>query len=127
MDIAGGYDEILEGVKWIGERGWIRVDRGVLEAQPSELLHERIGPADKRLYRSTDHYQNFLDCVKNRRPTIAPCEVAHRAASVGHLGVISMALGRPIFFDPEAEAIKDDPAAGRLLGRAYRSPWQLDI
>ena len=127
MDIAGGYDEILEGVKWIGDRGWIRVDRGVMEAQPSELLHERIGPSDKRLYRSTDHYQNFLDCVRNRRPTIAPCEVAHRAASVGHLGVISMALGRPIHFDPEAEAVKEDPAAGRLLGRAYRSPWQLDI
>jgi predicted dehydrogenase len=127
MDIAGGYPEIREGVKWTGERGWIWVDRGALEASPSSLLHERIGPNEKRLYRSTDHYQNFLDCVKNRKQTIAPCEVAHRAASVGHLGVIAMALGRPIIFDPETEAVRDDPSADRLLGRPYRSPWQLDL
>ena len=126
MVIAGGYPEIRKGVKWIGERGWIWCDKDALEADPTGVLEEYIGPEEIRLYKSTDHYQNFLDCVKSRQPTITPCEVAHRSASVGHLGVIAMEVKRPLSFDPDTESILGDPEAGRLLGRSYRKPWQLD-
>jgi len=65
--------------------------------------------------------------VKSRQQTITPGEVAHRSASVGHLGVIAMELGRKIHFDPATESIIDDPEATRLLSRSYRSPWDLNI
>lgn len=126
MVIAGGYPEIRKGVKWIGERGWIWCDKDALEAEPTGVLKEHIGPEEIRLYKSTDHYQNFLDCIKSRQPTITPCEVAHRSASVGHLGVIAMEVKRPLRFDPDTESILGDPEASRLLGRSYRKPWQLD-
>lgn len=125
MVIAGGHREVRGGTKWIGEYGWIWVNRGGLEANPPHILNEFIGPDETRLYKSRDHYQNFLDCVKSRRNTITPIEVAHRSASVGHLGVIAIELGRKIRFNPETETIINDPGATRLLGRAYRSPWQL--
>jgi len=127
MIIAGGHREIRSGTKWIGEFGWVWVDRGGLEAHPAHILNDFIGPDETRLYMSRDHYQNFLDCVKSRRQTITPIEVAHRSASVGHLGVIAMELGRKIRFNPETETIIDDPEATRLLSRAYRSPWQLSL
>jgi predicted dehydrogenase len=127
MTIAGGHREIRDGTKWIGEFGWIWVNRGGLEAQPPHILNDFIGPDEMRLTRSRDHYQNFLDSVKSRRQTITPIEVAHRSASVGHLGVIAMELGRKIRFNPETETIIDDPEATRLLGRAYRSPWHLSL
>ncbi len=123
--IAGGYPEIRGGAKWIGEYGWIWIDRGAFEAHPAHLVHEIIGPNETKLYKSRDHYQNFLDCVKTRSLTITPCEVAHRSASVGHLGVIAIELGRKIRWDPATETILDDPEAERLLSRAYRKPWQL--
>ena len=125
MVIAGGHREVRGGTKWIGEYGWIWVNRGGLEANPPHILNEFIGPDETRLYKSRDHYQNFLDCVKSRRKTITPIEVAHRSASVGHLGVIAIELGRKIRFNPETETIINDPEATRLLGRAYRNPWQL--
>jgi predicted dehydrogenase len=125
MVVAGGHDKIKEGIKWIGDRGWVWCDRDRLEADPPELLQEFIGPDELRLYKSRDHYQNFLDCVKRRKLTISPCEVGHRSASVGHLGLIAMELGRKLRFDPEKETIVDDPEANRHLGRSYRSPWQL--
>jgi predicted dehydrogenase len=125
--LAGGYDEIQSGTKWIGEYGWVWVDRGWFETQPAYLVNEIIGPNEIRLYKSRDHYQNFLDCVKNRGLTIAPCEVAHRSASVGHLGVIAIETGRKIAWDPAAETIFGDPEAERLLSRAYRKPWQLPV
>ena len=123
--LAGGYDEIQGGTKWIGESGWIWVDRGAFETQPAYLVNEIIGPNEIRLTKSRDHYQNFLDCVKSRALTITPCEVAHRSASVGHLGVIAYETGRKIKWDPAAETIIGDPGATRLLSRAYRKPWQL--
>jgi len=123
--IAGGYDEIQGGTKWIGEYGWIWVDRGGFETQPAHLANEVIGPNEIRLIKSRDHYQNFLDSVKSRALTITPCEVAHRSASVGHLGVIAYETGRKIRWNPETETIGGDSEAERLLSRAYRKPWQL--
>ena len=123
--LAGGYPEIQSGTKWIGERGWVWVDRGAFESQPGDLVGEIIGPGETRLYRSRDHAQNFLDCVKSRALTIAPCETAHRSASVGHLGVIAIETGRKIKWDPDTETIIGDPGAERLLSRSYRKPWQL--
>lgn len=125
MDIAGGYEEISSGTKWIGKYGWVWVDRGEFETEPARLKYETIGPNETRFCKSRDHYQNFLDCIKSRALTIAPCEVAHRSASVGHLGVIAMEVGRKVRWDPVTETIDNDSEAERLLSRAYRKPWQL--
>ena len=123
--LAGGYDEIQSGTKWIGEYGWIWVDRGGFETQPAYLVNEIIGPGEIKLIKSRDHCQNFVDSVKSRALTIAPAEVAHRSASVGHLGVIAIETGRKIKWDPATETISGDAEANRLLSRAYRGPWQL--
>jgi predicted dehydrogenase len=125
MVIAGGYPEVRSGTKWIGEQGWVWVDRGGFETRPAHLVNETIGPNEIRLIKSRDHYRNFLDSVKNRGLTITPCEVAHRSASVGHLGVIAIELAQKIRWDPGTETIVDNPEAERLLSRAYRAPWQL--
>ena len=125
MIVAGGYPQIWSGTKWIGDKGRIWVDRGQFKAEPASLQTEIIGPEEIRLYKSRDHYQNFLDCVRSRKETITPAEVAHRSASVGHLSVISMTVGRKIKWDPAQEKIIGDPEAERLLSRSYRHPWCL--
>jgi predicted dehydrogenase len=128
MTIAGGYPEIRGGTKWIGSEGWVWVDRGAFEAS-NEAWREVLDlPEDQRkvkLYQSNDHQRNFLDCVKSRKPTITPVEVAHHSAIPGHLGLISMMVGRKIKWDVKTERILDDPAASKLLSRAYREPWRL--
>ena len=63
--------------------------------------------------------------MKSRALTITPCEVAHRSASVGHLGVIAIETGHKIKWDPATEMIIGDPEAERLLSRSYRKPWVL--
>jgi predicted dehydrogenase len=113
------------GTRWIGDTGWVWVDRGGFEADPKSLLSEVIGPGETLLYRSPEHHRNFLDCVKSRRTTITPAEVAHRSASIGHVGQIALLTGRKIRWNPDTEQILDDPSASRLLGRAQRPPWTL--
>ena len=114
-----------QGTKWIGDKGWVYVKRGRIDAEPKSLLQEKIGPGEIKLYNSGGHKRNFIDCVISRKLTICPAEVGHRSISVGLLGEIAMLTGRKIKFDPDTEQIIGDPGASALLGRPYREPWQL--
>lgn len=129
MIIAGGHSDICNGTsgtKWIGDEGWIWVNRGgSIDSSNKLLLNDKIKPTEINYLHSPGHARNFLDCVRSRKEPIAPCETAHRSATPGHLGQIAMLLGRTIQFNPKTEEIIGDPVASRLLGRPMRSPYHL--
>ena len=113
------------GTKWVGEDGWIFVSRGKTEAEPASVLEETIGEDEIHLYKSSDHFANFINCVKSRKETITPCETAHRSASVGHLCNVAIYTGRKIRWNPKKEVIVDDAGASEMLDPEYRPPWEL--
>jgi len=109
--------------RFYGTEGWVGIDG---RADPPGLLDSVIRPDEVRLYRSRgSHMDNFLECVRTRREPAAPVEVGHRGATVCHLGVIAMRLGRKVRWDPAAERFIDDPEADRLADRAMRAPWMV--
>jgi hypothetical protein len=114
------------GVTFEGTKGTIHVDRGKLSAKPASILDSKIGPGEIHLYKSDDHFRNFIDCVLSRGPTAAPVEVAHRSITICHLGNIAMRLGRAsLRWDPRAEQIVGDDEAAKMLSRPYREPWKI--
>jgi predicted dehydrogenase len=113
------------GAIWYGEKGWISVDRGRLDASDPQILKEVIGENEIHLYKSEDHVGNFLECIRSRKETIAPAEIAHRSISVGLLGEIAMTTGSKIHWDPAKQEIIGNPTASRLITRPYRKPWNL--
>jgi len=113
------------GIKFIGEKGWLFVDTGRIDAEPKSILKEEIGPDEIHLYESSNHASNFIECIRTKRPTAAPVDQAHRSVTVCHLANIAMRLGRKIRWDPAAEQIIADDQAGRMLSRPMRSPWRL--
>lgn len=144
MVIAGGHADIKSGTKWIGENGWLHVNRGgaydcsipelkrvikkregdqVVEAAAAPKLGDDV--IKTRLYETPGHHRNFLDCVKSRQPTVTPVETAHASAIPGHLSLIALMLNRPIKWDPVKEEILGDAEASALLGRAFRGDWKL--
>ncbi len=126
MTIAGGHSDIRSGTKWIGTDGWVWVDRGGYDASNVEWFMKI--PDDKykvKLYKSENHQANFISCVKSRQPTITPVETAHHSALPGHLGLISMLVGRKIKWDVAKEEIIGDPEATKLMSRPYRAPLKL--
>jgi len=128
MTIAGGHPDIRSGTKWIGTNGWVWVDRGGFEASNEEWRDYKDLPDNLckvKLYVSSNHHRNFLDCIKSRKPTITPSETAHHSAIPGHLGLISMLVGRKIKWDAQKEQILDDSDATKLLTRPFRAPWKL--
>ena len=86
---------------------------------------EKIGKDEQHLPKSTDHWRNFLDCIKSREPTVTPAETAHRSVTPGHLGNIAMILGRKLHWDPVNEIVKGDAAATRMVNRPFRAPWSM--
>jgi predicted dehydrogenase len=128
MTIAGGSGAISMGTKWIGTDGWVWVDRDGFDASNPAWIKGDSLPEELRkvkLYETKGHQRNFLDCVKSRKPTITPVETAHHSTLPGHLGLISMLVGRKIHWDVAQEKILNDSGASELLARPYRLPWRL--
>ncbi len=84
----GGRLEKGVGVRWIGQSGdWVWVTRGAMESSSPQILEDVDTDA---LGARHGLYRDFIDCVKSRRPTLAPPEAARLAANLGHLGERAM-------------------------------------
>jgi predicted dehydrogenase len=144
MIIAGGHGDIAMGTKWIGDKGFIHVDRGghfetnlegiskKIQTRKGDKVEERSvsieltdDQAPTRLYKTDGgHWRDLINCIRSRKPTVTPVTTAHHSAIPGHLCLISMLVGRALKWDPVKEVILGDDEASKLLNRPYRSPWQ---
>jgi predicted dehydrogenase len=128
--IAGGYNDIGGGTKWIGENGWVWVDRGRFDTSNAEWKKEIERREKKKdlailLPVSPGHQREFLDCMKSRKKTLTPVEVAHRSQTPGHLGYIASVVGRKLKWDAAKQEFIGDEEASKLLSRPMRKPWHL--
>ncbi len=115
-----------EGIRLEGTEGWIFKAYGnPAQANPPTLLDSVIGPNEIHLYETDSDDHCFLQCVKSRKETCSPMEVAHRSTTIGYLGHISMLLERKLKWDPEKERFVNDEEADKLLSRPMRPPWHL--
>ena len=121
----GGHGS-QHGAQFVGTEGWIFVTRGKITASNPELLEEPLPESAERLYKSDHHMGNFFECVRSRKDPICDAEIGHRSASVCHLGVISIRLGRRLKWDPESEQFVDDAEANAMVARSMRAPWSYE-
>lgn len=135
------WDKFPNGVRFIGDAGWIFVSRGpakmtasdpvapgkplkALDASDPKLLEGEIGAGGIHLYKHRgNHHQNWIDCIRTRAETLVPVETAHRSCSACLLAHIGMKLGRKLAWDPSAEKFLRDDAANALLAREERAPY----
>lgn len=121
--LGQGQQDIRQGTLFIGSKGTVYVNRGKLETDPPELAKLNLDDAPVQLARSKDHTRNFLDALRSRELPICDVEIGHRSATVCHLAGLVARLGRPVRWDPAAEAMVGDDEAQRMVDREYRSPW----
>ncbi|MGD1104544.1 MAG: Gfo/Idh/MocA family oxidoreductase [Terriglobia bacterium] len=115
------------GVLFDGTDGQIFVNRGKFKITPEGLDKDPIPENGVQLYQSTDHYQDFLNCVKTRNKPICDVEIGCRSASVCHLGNLSYWYRRTLHWDPVKERFTGDAEANTWLDRARRPPWQKSL
>jgi predicted dehydrogenase len=113
------------GIKFEGTNGWIWVNRNEIDASDPALLSTPLPAGAQRLYASDDHMGNFFDCVRSRKLPAADVETGHRSASLCHLGVLALRLGRKLTWDPAHERFTGEGAAdaNKMLAREMRKPF----
>ncbi len=87
------------------------------------------GPTEGKEIRSQrgypEHMTDFLNAVRNRTPTRASAETAHRSCALVHLGEIAYRVRGRLDFDPVNERFIGCDEANQLLSKKYREPYVL--
>ena len=113
-----------QGLKIIGEDGWVYVRRGRIDASQPQWFKKDFKTGSRDVPPSPGHARNFLECIKSRQACVAPAENAHRSITPGHLGYVSWQLGRALEWDPVKEVVVGDSQANQILNKVeYREGW----
>ena len=111
-----------------GTKGMVFVGRGgEFATSPVSLKTLALPSSDIHLYKSTNHRNNWLECIRSRQAAICPASIGHRTATICQLSGIAERLGRPIYWDPLKEEIVGDPSANKWVSRPRRAPYALNV
>ena len=127
-------DQYPNGLRFVGDDGWIWVTRGkyqksvrndVLNASDAKILQSEIGPAETHLHASpnNDHHLDWLTSIRTRQAPATNAEIGHRSNTACLLAHIAMKLDRPLHWDPAAERFVKDETANAMLRRPQRAPF----
>ena len=136
------WDKFPNGVRFIGEKGWIFVSRGaakmtasdpvspgrklkaldasdpaLIAGNPSASLYPHMG------FGTRHHHQNLIDAIKGNYESLVPAETAHRSCTACLLSWIGMKLGRKLEWDWKKEQFVNAAEANAMLEREERAPY----
>ena len=125
IDKAGAYLRVE------GEEGWIHANwhrKGGFQASDINILRTRLKAGDLRIPQRGDK-DDFIHCIKKNAPneSMADAEVGHRSCSMGQIAHIAIQRGKKMEWDPKTERFAGDDKANKMLSKAYREPWGLNV
>ncbi|MFC3879943.1 Gfo/Idh/MocA family protein [Algoriphagus namhaensis] len=119
--LVAPFDDRRQGVKFIGEKGWITVSRGAydssVDACKREFTREEFGFGA--------HHVDFIDSVIMRKEPMVPVEIGHSTCTVCTIGNIAHELGRSLIWDPKAETFAGDWEASTMLHYNYENGYKI--
>ena len=104
------FDEGRQGVKFLGEKGWIKVSRGNYDTSLADL---QLGKEPEN-FSFGAHHVDFIDCIRKRKDPIVPVEVGHSTCSACTIGNIAHDLGKQLKWDPITQVFTDAEANKKL-------------
>jgi len=113
------------GCKFIGDKGWVYVDRPAISAEPESLLEVKLKDSDLHLPQSDNHVQDFVKAVRSRTKPIADVEAGFKASYFGMVADISARLNKKLKWDVKKERFVGADDATAMLTRPMRAPWEL--
>jgi predicted dehydrogenase len=137
MTFAGGTQLKLQldgdrgpglGAIFVGEKGKIEINRDKIASNPKELVRSKDNPGHNKRPETAYHIENWVDCIKTRKPCNADVEIGQRATTLCYLVNIVRDIGRvgeAIKWDAAAERFTNCDEANKLLSRPRRKGYEL--
>jgi len=133
-------DVYPNGVRFVGEKGWIFCSRGSAVATASDPgaggRHGRWRPLEASARKLIEgdvvhplvrnpqfHHRIWLESIHTRQPTNLLPETAHRSTTACILAYTAINLRRPLKWNPAAERFVNDDEANTTLARPERAPY----
>jgi len=131
-------DKFPNGIRFIGDEGWIFVSRDAQSATASDPTSaptklKSLDASNPKLLdpngvtvhfqHSLEHHKNWLECVKSRKTPLVPAPIAERANAACIVSWIAMKLARPLTWDVKTESFVNDAEANAMLSRPERAPY----
>ncbi len=132
MNFVNTGNPYEQGCRFIGDEGWVHVNRGGIKASNPALLDIKLKDSDIHLHESpfyqnpyTAHTADLFRSIRTRKDPVSPVEQGHYATTLGNISDICLRLGRKLRWDPQNDQFVNDPEANTMLYRAERSPWTM--
>ncbi len=118
------------GERFEGPEGWVAAADGYSApdvSTPALMTEYKKVLADytARTQRPLSHVQDFFDCIRSRRPTVANPEVMYRSMGICLAADICERLKRNLKFDLRKAEFVGDLEANRMRSRAMRVPYTI--
>ena len=113
------------GACFLGSRGRMAVDRDRLVTYPGSLAAAPMPAGSHRLPDINGHQNNFLECIRTRRPPVSEASVAAASMLTVLAGGMALGLKRSLTWDPARHRFIGDEVANRFLSYQPRAPWFL--
>lgn len=114
-----------DGVVFHGTKGWIGNISGQFYASDQTLWKVEFDEGEEKLPVSPEHNRNFIDCVKSRKETMCPVEMAIRCDTICHLTRAAALTAKVITWDPKKEEIVGNSTASKMLSLPFRKKWKV--
>ena len=114
-------------VRFIGTNGVIDISRSFLDTIPAKLQTQEIGENEKRVYRSDNHYDDFLNSMKTRKQPLSNVEMGHRTTSLCMIVNLCYEFNRKLTWDPVKEEFPNDFIANQRRANITRAPYSLAL
>lgn len=113
------------GVTFYGSEGKLLANRGKFEPSPESLGEKPLPENAIRLYKSTDHHADWLNCIATRNKPICDVEVGARTVTVCHLINLAYQHHAHMKWDPAKEQFVGGMGDPKWLDISHRDPWSL--
>ncbi len=114
-----------DGVTFHGAKGKLMVNRGKFQPTPESLGEEPLPDNAIRLYKSTDHLNDWLTCIRTRKKPICDVEVGARTVTVCHLINLAYRYHASMKWDPAKEQFVGGTGNPEWLDVPHRASWSL--
>lgn len=111
-------------VKFVGKDGWIQTGYpDKLTANRDEILKYQPGEGDISYADTLSDKADFLKSIETGEKSLEPLKVGNNVYFFTMMGLISVTLGRRLYYDAENEQFINDNAANAMMTRPFREKW----